>query len=58
VRRKNDKLDDWWVSHLRNGERTSVEIKSELVYKAAGKEFTIELPVQKETMETDILGCG
>jgi len=35
-----------------------VEIKSELVYKAAGKEFTIELPVQKETMETDILGGG
>lgn len=52
----NDKLDDWWVTHLRNGERTSLEIKSELVYKVAGKEFTIELPAQKETMETDILG--
>ena len=58
TRLDNDKLDDWWVSHLRNGERTSVEIKSELVYKAAGKEFTIELPAQKEAMETDILGGG
>ncbi|MHC1610832.1 MAG: LEA/WHy family protein [Candidatus Methanospirareceae archaeon] len=58
TRLDNGKLDDWWVSHLRNGERTSVEIKSELLYKAAGKEFTIELPVQKETMETDILGGG
>ena len=46
------------MSHLRNGERTSVEIKSELMYKAAGKEFTIELAAQKETMETDIPGGG
>jgi len=52
----NHKLNDWWVTHLRNGERTSLEIKSELVYTAAGGEFTIELPVQKETMETNILG--
>jgi len=55
---ENDKLDDWWVTHLKNGERTSLEIKSELVYTVAGKEFTIELPVQKETLETDILGSG
>jgi LEA14-like dessication related protein len=56
TRLDNHKLDDWWVTHLRNGERTELEIKSELVYKVAGKEFTIELPAQKETMETNILG--
>jgi len=53
---ENGKLDDWWVTHLKNGERTSQEIKSELVYTVAGKEFTIELPVQKESLETNILG--
>ncbi len=55
---ENGKLDDWWVTHLKNGERTSLEIKSELVYTVAEKEFTIELPAQKETMVTYILGGG
>ncbi|NMX20907.1 hypothetical protein C5S30_00385 [ANME-1 cluster archaeon GoMg4] len=56
TRLENGKLDDWWVTHLRNGERTELGIKSEFVYKVAGREFTIELPAQMETMETNILG--
>ncbi len=58
TRLDNHKLGDWWVTHLRNGEKTSLKIKSELVYKVAGKEFTIELPVRERTLETDILGEG
>ncbi len=58
TRLDNHKLNDWWVTHLRNGERTSLKIKSELVYKAGEKEFKIELPVQEKTLETDILSSN
>ena len=53
---ENERLDDWWVMHLKNGEKTELEIKSELVYTVAEREFTMELPAQRETLETNILG--
>lgn len=56
TRLDNRKHDNWWVTHLKNGERTSLVIKSDIVYTVLGKEFRIELPVQEETIETDILG--
>ncbi len=52
----NHKLDNWWVTHLKNGEKTEVKIESELVYTVGENEFTMELPVQEKSIETDILG--
>ncbi len=52
----NHKLDNWWVTHLKNGEKTEVKIEYELVYTVGENEFTMELPVQEKSIETDILG--
>ncbi len=50
---QNDRLDDWWVSHLRNGQRTDLKIrfyaKIEL---PSGK--TVRVPLRQLTYEKQI----
>lgn len=37
----NEKIDEWFVSHLENEERTQLDVKFELVFSSEGQEFRI-----------------
>ncbi|WP_198662189.1 LEA type 2 family protein [Halorussus litoreus] len=56
----NSKLDEWWVSHLRNDERTVLDVQVFAV--AETDEGTQRIPLefmsQRVEFETDILGGG
>lgn len=54
----NTKMDEWWVSHLRNGERTTAEIDLSATVRAGGFEQTVafDSPGPSPPIETDILG--
>lgn len=54
----NTKMDEWWVTHLRNGERSALDIDATATISVDGREQTIPLSMfsQSRTIETDILG--
>ena len=55
---KNTLLDDWWVSHLKNGEKTKVVVQYYLVLKVKGFEV-VRIPLEKmeSEIQTNILGA-
>ncbi|WP_135820004.1 LEA type 2 family protein [Halostella litorea] len=63
---QNDRLDDWWVTHLRNDERTELRIEFAATVEAedptslTGETVSLDVPLNaithEETIETDILG--
>ena len=55
---QNDRLDQWWVSHLRRNQNTTMYIDFYLVVEAAGQQFRIDVDaIDYETViETDIFG--
>ena len=55
----NSKMDEWWVSHIRNGERTTVEVELSATVRSRGFEQTVALdsPEPSPPIETDILGA-
>lgn len=65
---RNDNLDEWWVSHLRNDERTELRIEFAATIEAedptsiTGETVSLDVPLNaithEETIETDILGSG
>lgn len=46
----NRKLPEWWVTHIENGEKTKVEIVSNIVFSILG--FKFEVPVTKVSQFT------
>jgi LEA14-like dessication related protein len=50
----NSKLVDWWCSHIRNGERTTVKIVSDLQFSILGFKFGIPITKVNE-FKTDLL---
>ncbi len=52
----NKKLDEWWVSHIKNGERTTVRILLQPIVKIAGKELKFTVAEKKFEFTTDLLG--
>jgi len=51
---RNERIPEWWYTHVRNGERTELLINASVSHGLlGGNEF--EFP-QEETIETDILG--
>jgi len=52
----NKMLDEWWVSHLKNGERTRVKIVLQPFIEAAGKEFAFTLVEEEDEFRTNFLG--
>jgi len=51
---QNGKIPPWWVTHVRNGERTNVTVDANVRTSLLGdRTFDIE---QEETVETDIIG--
>lgn len=53
---KNDKLKDWWVTHIKNGEKTTVEIDIMPKVKVAGKKISFTLTKQTFEIRTSFLG--
>ena len=52
----NKMLDEWWVSHIKNGEKTKVKIVLQPVVKVAGKEFKFTLAEKESEFTTNLLG--
>jgi len=52
----NNLLDEWWVSHIKNGERTKVKIILEPVIKVLGKEFKFIVAEKESEFTTNLLG--
>jgi LEA14-like dessication related protein len=63
---RNENLDDWWVTHLRNDETTELRIEFAATIQAedptslTGETVSLDVPLDaithEETIETDILG--
>lgn len=53
---ENDKLKDWWVTHIKNGEKTTVVINIMPKVKIAGKEIKFTLTKQTFEIRTSFLG--
>ncbi|WP_266078861.1 LEA type 2 family protein [Haladaptatus caseinilyticus] len=53
TRMDNEKIPAWWVSHINNGERTTVSIEPTVSVPL----FTKKLPAQKRPFETDLLSA-
>lgn len=53
----NKLLDEWFVSHLKNGERTEFRAVIEPFVEVFGKEISFVLIEDKSSFETRILGC-
>lgn len=51
---RNDAIPSWWVSHVRNGERTSVGIDANVTSDLLGR--TVEFTRSRE-IQTDLLGA-
>lgn len=52
----NEMLDEWWVSHIRNGERTKVKIVLEPFIEVGGKELKFTLAEEEYEFTTNLLG--
>lgn len=55
---RNQRLDEWWVSHLQRNQETALYIDFYLVVDAAGEQFRIDVDAidYETTIETDIFG--
>ncbi|MCD6099003.1 MAG: LEA type 2 family protein, partial [Candidatus Marinimicrobia bacterium] len=52
----NRMLDEWWVSHIKNGERTKVRIVLQPVIEVGGKELVFTLAEEESEFTTNLLG--
>ncbi|WP_198002018.1 LEA type 2 family protein [Archaeoglobus veneficus] len=51
----NTKIPDWWVSHVKNGEKTTVSIKAKVGLDVQGKEYSVDLYTYSYDFTTDLL---
>ena len=52
----NRMLDEWWVSHIKNGERTKVRIVLQSVIEVGGSELVFTLAEGESEFTTNLLG--
>lgn len=52
---RNERIPDWWVSHLRNGERTTVRIFADV--HSSTLDRTFDAPAVEREVETDLLSA-
>lgn len=52
----NKMLDEWWVSHIRNGEKSKVEVSLQSVVEIFGEEVTLSLVKRETVFKTNLLG--
>jgi len=56
TRIENRMLDEWWVSHIKNGEKTKVKIVLQPVIEVTGKELKFTLAKEESEFTTKLLG--
>ncbi|MFB6120648.1 MAG: LEA type 2 family protein [Halobacteriaceae archaeon] len=49
----NSQIPKWWVSHIRNGEQTTVDVRATVTSSLLGQSYTTSLPGR--TINTDLL---
>ncbi len=54
----NERLTEWWGSHLAGHEFTTLRIKARGVVHLLGRNFTLGAPDLTRTVETDLLGAA
>jgi len=56
----NSRLDEWWVTHLRNDEASNLTVDFDATLESGGVERTIPLEFisYERTFETDLLGAA
>ncbi|EHR79389.1 hypothetical protein OCC_07978 [Thermococcus litoralis DSM 5473] len=52
----NRMLDEWWVSHIKNGERTKVRVILQPVIEVGGRELVFTLAESESEFTTNLLG--
>jgi LEA14-like dessication related protein len=52
----NKMLDEWWVTHIKNWERTKVKILLQPVVEVEGKKFKFTLAEKEDGLTTNLLG--
>ena len=52
----NRMLDEWWVSHIENGEKTRIKIVLQPFVEFAGKKFVFTLAEKESVFVTNLLG--
>lgn len=53
---RNAKMDEWWVSHVRNDEHTDVTVTLEATADVGGETLTVPLSERETGFDTDLLG--
>ncbi|WP_231183132.1 LEA type 2 family protein [Haladaptatus sp. DYF46] len=53
TRMRNDKIPEWWVTHIRNGEKTTLRLQSTVHSSLVGR--SVRVPYS-QPIETDIIG--
>lgn len=57
VRLQTGKVDDWWVTHLENGQRTDVEVVYRVTVESGGQTRTVTLDGTNTTVTTAFAGA-
>lgn len=53
TRMRNDKIPEWWVTHIRNGEKTTLRLRSTVHFSLVGR--SVRVPYS-QPIETDAIG--
>ncbi len=56
TRMTNDKLEEWWVTHVENDESSKINTTVQAVVEAGGQEFEFDLVDQQSQFNTELLG--
>ncbi len=51
----NSKIPEWWISHIRNGEKSNLMVKGYVVFDLKFTTFKLELPKIERVIKTDFL---
>lgn len=56
IRINNMLLDDWWSTHIRNGERTNLSLMLNLIFEYGGKEYRFNVKAMTSELRTSFIG--
>ncbi|MDI6903070.1 MAG: hypothetical protein QMC77_04970, partial [Methanocellales archaeon] len=54
----NKMLDEWWVTHIQNNEKTVLLAEIQLVVEVQDMEYKFTLTREEKEFKTDLLGAG
>lgn len=51
----NNKLDEWWVTHIENNEQSKIDVVMQAVAKTSGQQFEFDLVNQQTQFKTNLM---